>query len=94
MLNLSHAVNTREDSEFRTRTNLEPPTFASGPFLGNIGGPVHTFSDYPYDDEVDGNVTEDGNGFQAEEGTDGSAINAKIEYNATSSSTGIEDISA
>ena len=65
VLNLSHAVNTREDSEFRTRTNLEPPTFASGPFLGNIGGPVHTFADSPYDgDEAEGALTEDGVVFQ------------------------------
>ena len=45
VLNLCHAANTDEDSEFRSRTGLEPPNFASGPILGNIGGPVRTLSD-------------------------------------------------
>ena len=45
VLNLKHGANAREDSEFRTRTGLEPPAFASGPFLGSIGGPVRTMPD-------------------------------------------------
>lgn len=45
VLSLSHAANERKDSEFRTRTGFEPPVFASGPALGNIGGPIPTFLD-------------------------------------------------
>ena len=37
-----NAANAREESEFETRTGLESPIFAAGPFLGNIGGPVRT----------------------------------------------------
>ena len=55
VLNLIHNANAREDSEFRTRTGLEPPTFASGPFLGSIGGPVRTLPDDFDDYFVDGN---------------------------------------
>lgn len=51
VLNLSDAVSAREDSEFRTRTGLEPPTFAAGPVLGNIGGSLRTFPD-DLDDEL------------------------------------------
>ena len=58
-MNLRHVANTREVSEFRSRTSLEPPTFATGPFLGNIGGPVHTFLD-ELDEELEINVTADG----------------------------------
>ena len=68
VLNLSHAVNTREDTEFRSRTNLEPPVFSSGPYLGNIGGPVHTSMDPPYDDEAESNATEDSNGTRGSSG--------------------------
>ena len=52
ILNLIHGANAREDSEFRTRTGLEPPTFATGPYLGNIGGPVRTLPD-DFDDELE-----------------------------------------
>lgn len=45
ILNLNHGANAREDSEFRTRTGLEPPAFVLGPVLGNIGGSVRTFPD-------------------------------------------------
>lgn len=52
VLNLSHGANAREeDSEFRTRTGLEPIFFASGPVLGNIGGPVRSFPD-DWEDEM------------------------------------------
>ena len=53
VLSLSQAAsfNAREDSEFRSRTGIGPPIFASGPILGNIGGPVHTFLD-DFNDEV------------------------------------------
>ena len=54
ILNLIHGANAQEDSEFRTRTGLEPPTFATGPYLGNIGGPVRSFLDDFDDDFVDG----------------------------------------
>lgn len=52
VLNLSHAANANDDSDFRTRTGLEPLSFASGPVLGNIGGPVRSFPDDDWDDEV------------------------------------------
>ena len=51
ILNLMHGVNAREDSEFRVSTGLEPPTFADGPFLGSIGGPLRILPD-DFDDEV------------------------------------------
>ena len=51
-MNLIHGANAREDSEFRSRTGLEPPTFATGPYLGNIGGPVRTLPD-EFDDELE-----------------------------------------
>ena len=54
VLNLIHGANARDDSEFRTRTGLEPPTFATGPYLGNIGGPVRTLSDDFEDEFLDG----------------------------------------
>ena len=57
ILNLIHGANAREDSEFRTQTGVEPPTFAAGPYLGNIGGPVRTLPD-DFDDEL----VEDGDG--------------------------------
>ena len=50
VLNLIHGANAREDSEFRTQTGLEPPTFATGPYLGNIGGPVRSLLD-DFDEE-------------------------------------------
>ena len=66
VLNLSRVVNTREDSESRSSTNLGPPTFAAGPFLGNIGGHVRTLPDDFYDEEegaVDSNTIQaDGSG--------------------------------
>ena len=49
ILNLIQGADHREDSDFRTVTGLEPPTFATGSFLGNIGGPLRTLPD---DDEV------------------------------------------
>ena len=51
VLNLIQGANAREESQIGTRTGLEPPVFVAGPYLGNIGGPVHTFAD-DYDDEV------------------------------------------
>ena len=53
ILNLIQGANQREDSEFRTRTGLEPPMFAAGPILGNIGGPFRAFPDDMDSDEVD-----------------------------------------
>ena len=35
----------------RSRTGLEPPIFASGPILGNVGGPIRTLSD-DFDEEL------------------------------------------
>ena len=52
VLNLNHTANAEEDSEFRTRTGLEPPEFAANPVLGNIGGSLRTLSENHYDDEV------------------------------------------
>ena len=52
MLNLSYTANVREDSEFRTRTGLDPPMFASNSFMGNIGAPMRTLS-VNDDDDVD-----------------------------------------
>lgn len=52
VLNLSHAANANDDSEFRTKTGLEPLSFASGPVLGNIGGPVRSFPDEDWEDEM------------------------------------------
>ena len=54
ILNLVQGADHREDSEFRTRTGLEPPGFASGPFLGDIGGPVRTLPDDVDDDIYEG----------------------------------------
>ena len=62
VLNLSHAANGREDSEFTTRTNLDPPKFASGPFLGNIGGPVRSLPDEFYDEELEDDVPANSDG--------------------------------
>ena len=45
VLSLIHGANERDDSEFRTRTGIEPPTFAVGPFLGGIGGSLLTLPD-------------------------------------------------
>lgn len=50
VLNLSHAANSREDTEFRSRTGLDPPVFASNPILGNIGAPLRMLPDDFYDD--------------------------------------------
>ena len=44
ILNLIQGADQREDEEFWTRTGLEPPAFATGSFLGNIGGPLRTLS--------------------------------------------------
>ena len=51
-MNLSHAADTSEESEFRSRTGIEPPTFAAGPVLGNIGGPLRTLPDDLDDDDA------------------------------------------
>ena len=64
VLSLSHAANTRDDSEFTRKTNLEPPQFASGPFLGNIGGPVRSLPDRFYDEEIEDDVPADTNEIQ------------------------------
>ena len=45
VLNLIRGADRLDDSEFRMRTGLEIPVFATSPFLGNIGGPVYTFPD-------------------------------------------------
>ena len=50
VLNLSKSANTREGSEFHTKTTLEPPIFAMGIPLGNIGGSVNTLPDDFYDE--------------------------------------------
>lgn len=56
VLNLIQGVDAREGSVYRSRTGLEPPTFAAGPYLGNIGGPVRNLLDDSDDRElVDGN---------------------------------------
>ena len=81
VLSLSDAANPQEDTEFRSRTGLEPPTFAAGPFLGNIGGPVRTIED-DLDDDI---VLEGGEGVDAEM-TDIEAANvmaAGVEPSAT-----------
>ena len=88
VLNLSHAANSREDSEYHTRTNLELPTFAKGPFLGNIGGPVHSLPDEYYNDEVEEDV-EDNEDVQPDQG-DGAVSTVKC--NTASFSIGIEGI--
>ena len=59
VLNLSNAANTQEDANFRLQTGLEPPLFATGSILGNIGGPVRTSLDdfedeYLGSDDVEG----------------------------------------
>lgn len=41
------------DEEYRTRTGLEPPTFAAGTVLGNIGGVVSSLDDLDGDDVLD-----------------------------------------
>ena len=89
VLNLSHTANSREDSEFRTRTNLKPPTFATGPFLGNIGGPVHSLQDEFYDDEFGEDAIEDNEDVQPGRG-DGAI--STVQHNATSSSNEIVEI--
>ena len=53
VLDLIQGADTRGDSEFRTRTGVEPPMFATGPFLGNIGGPLRTLSDDTDDDYLE-----------------------------------------
>lgn len=48
VLNLSQTADAREDSEFRTRTGVEPPVFVvTNSLLGNIGRSIRTV---PYDD--------------------------------------------
>lgn len=68
VLSLCHAdaANTREDSEFRTRTGLEPPTFATGPILGKIGGAVRAFPDELNDEMLDGEEMPDADEDQGE----------------------------
>ena len=51
ILNLVQGADNREDTELRTQTGLEPPVFATGPFLGDIGGPLRTLPDN-MDDEL------------------------------------------
>lgn len=55
VLNLAQGANVREDSEFISPTDFEVPTFASGPFLGNIGGSVRIFSDDADVENLEGN---------------------------------------
>ena len=50
VLNLSHTVSTREDSEFRSRTGMDVPVFARHSVLGSIGNPVRTLPDEIYED--------------------------------------------
>lgn len=52
VLNLIRTANANEDSEFRTRTGLEPPTFAAGPFLGSIGGPLAFHTPPGFDNDL------------------------------------------
>ena len=54
MLNLMQGAEQCEVSEHRTQTGFEPPMFAAGPFLGNIGGPICTFPDDMDDEYFDG----------------------------------------
>ena len=58
VLNLAHTANGHENSELYTKTLLDPPVFATGSFLGNIGGPVRSFLDDM--DLEDGAVGADG----------------------------------
>ena len=90
MLNLSYSANSREDSEFRTRTNHVLPAFAVGPFLGNIGGPVRSLPDEFYDDEIDRDVVKDGDGVRPGQGDGNVSV---VEPNVASSSNEIEEVS-
>ena len=56
ILNLSYTSNTRDNSEFGTRSGLEPPAFAVTS-IGNFGGYVSTLHDN-WDDEVFKDETE------------------------------------
>lgn len=92
VLNLIHTANADEDSVFRTRTGLEPPTFATGPFLGSIGG---RFSYRPDDfdglsekgdervdeSKAEGNTAESTSAYETEElkGNVILSVNAEIE---------------
>ena len=58
ILNLVQGADNREDTEFRTRTGLEPPSFAAGSFLGDIGGPVRTLPDDMDDELYDGDESD------------------------------------
>ena len=54
VLNLSHKTIANEDSEFRSRTGMEPPVFASNSILGHIGGPLRTLPDDMENDAFEG----------------------------------------
>lgn len=53
ILNLSYSANTREEDEFRSRTGLEPPTFALNSIIGNIGAPVNTIPNGALEDTIE-----------------------------------------
>ena len=57
VLNLYEWANTRESSEFRTRTGFEPPMFATNSVMGSIGAPMRTLLLCSYDYEL--NVPEE-----------------------------------
>ena len=74
VLNLRHNANTREDSEFRTRTGLEPPAFAEGPVIGNIGAPLRVL---PI--EWDEDMSESGELFKTENFQVANDLEARVE---------------
>ena len=57
VLSLSYEGNTRDNLEYRLRSGLEPPTFASNSVLGNFGGLVRSLPDIL--DELDINKSKE-----------------------------------
>ena len=51
VLDLSLAIGAQEDSDFFSRTGLDPPIFAMSSIIGNIGGPMRTASEADCGDE-------------------------------------------
>ena len=92
VLNLSHTANTREDSEFRTRTGLEPPIFVNNSILGNIGGPLRTLPDGFEDDEDILRCEEIGVNIDGERTKDLQGLEEGRERIITSSSGMVEDL--
>ena len=94
VLNLSYATNNREGTDIRTTTNFGPLTFAAGPFLGNVGGPVRSFSDtFDVDDDGHGEGTNAGVEEMPENGTSQSYVD-KDKDTAANSRWNIEEIEA